>query len=169
MQPSGRFESPRVLLRQAAPCQLVAFSPDSRLVLTSSLDASVRLHEVSSAKQLAAYPQGQETVVSLSWFPSSKRFLVATHRQLSVYSTQYAGSEPFQRITPAHSYTYDAVVGPGGDSIISVGQDRKIAFARWGAAPGACCSLVGLWTGRIDCWLAGSATQLTPPTPQAGG
>ncbi|EFN54760.1 hypothetical protein CHLNCDRAFT_35720 [Chlorella variabilis] len=124
---SGRLEDPRLLLRQPVPCQLVAFSPDSQLILTASLDSSVRLHEVASARQLRQFPQGQEAVVALSWFPGSQLFLVATHKQLSVLSISGA---PHQRLPSPHSYVYDAVVGPGGTCILSVGQDRKIAFQR---------------------------------------
>ncbi|KAL4452448.1 hypothetical protein ABPG75_008110 [Micractinium tetrahymenae] len=168
--PSGRFESPRVLLKQPVPCQLVAFSPDSSLLLAASMDCSVRLHDVATGKQLrqflvadpdagaaasaaagggaglgaaagaaaaagsagsaAAGAAAGSTVMALSWFPDSRRFLVATHRGLAVFDAQQAGSAPLRRLPCAHSYVYDALVGPGGGCIISVGQDKRIALTR---------------------------------------
>lgn len=216
-----------MLLQQPAPCQLVAFSPDSRLLLTASMDGSVRLHDVAAGKQLRQFrmvdadvaqagPQGQArstagagavtpplaaaaaaaaaatgapTVMALSWFPDSRRFLVGTHRGLVVYDAQQSGAPP-RRLPCAHSYggwlqeravlggasgvlgvrtgvqaawllpaalggpartrrragwaapaarappaappaaVYDALVGPGGSCIITVGQDKRIAFTR---------------------------------------
>ncbi|KAL4853085.1 WD repeat-containing protein 26 [Chlorella vulgaris] len=124
-----RLENPRVLLRQPVPCQLVAFSPDSQLVLTASLDSVVRLHDVQSSKLLRSFPQGREAgVVAISWFPCSRQFLVATHKLLAVYGTQQAGAAPQRRLPSCHAFVYDAVVL--GGCIISVGQDRQVAFSR---------------------------------------
>jgi WD40 repeat protein len=149
----GRFEDPRQLVRHLAPCQLVAFSPDSRLVLTASLDCIVRVHDVASCKQLQQFsvsddgggqlPQQQHgggaagasaasaaaAVVAVSWFPDSRRFLAATRKALAIYDAHQSGG-PQRRLAPAHTFTYDAVVGPGGGCIISIGQDKQIAFHR---------------------------------------
>lgn len=140
VSPGGRLESPRLLVRQPVPCQLVCFSPDSRLLLTASMDATVRLHDAAAGKQLrqfvlanaeatqaasaaaaagaagagaagaaaagatpAAASSGP-TVMALSWFPDSRRFLVATHRGLAVYDAQQAGGAPLRRLPCAHSY-----------------------------------------------------------------
>jgi hypothetical protein len=129
VSPGGRLECPRLLLRGVQPCQLVAFSPDSRLLLTSSLDNVVRLHEVASARLLRQFPQGA-AAVAVSWFPCSTRFLVASHKALAVYGVGQAGASPQQRVAPAHAFVYDAVVGPGGGCLVSVGQDRQLAFTR---------------------------------------
>ena len=152
----GRFEDPRQLVRHLAPCQLVAFSPDSRLVLTASLDCIVRVHDVACCKQLQQFtvsendrwqppPQQQHgggaagappvaasaaaAVVAVSWFPDSRRFLAATRKALAIYDV-HQGRGPHRRIAPPHTFTYDAVVGPGGGSIITIGQDKQIAFYR---------------------------------------
>ena len=159
MTGGGRFEGPRQLVRHLAPCQLVAFSPDSRLVLTASLDCIVRVHDVASCKQLQQYsmvegaggppPQQQlgggsggatgavasaalsaaAAVVAVSWFPDSRRFLAATRNALAIYDAHQGGG-PVRHLAPAHTFTYDAVVGPGGGCIISIGQDKQIAFHR---------------------------------------
>lgn len=103
--PAGRFESPRRLLQLSQPCQLVSFSPDSRLILTAAMDSNVRLHDVATAKLLrtfsaadadsAAVParpalggaSSAATVMAVSWFPDSRRFLVATHRGMAIYDS----------------------------------------------------------------------------------
>ncbi|PSC72285.1 WD repeat-containing 26 [Micractinium conductrix] len=112
VDPSGRFACPRQLVSCAVPCQLVAFSPDSRTVLTACMDSCLRLHDVASAKQLRLFTVTDETsgvggaaagggaaaaagsaavppasaVMAVSWFPDSQRVLVATHRGLAIYS-----------------------------------------------------------------------------------
>ena len=164
MTGGGRFEDPRQLVRHLAPCQLVAFSPDSRLVLTASLDCIVRVHDVASCKQLHQFAVSENgggqslqqqhgggaagasaaAVVAVSWFPDSRRFLAATRKALAIYDAHQSGG-PQRRLAPAHTFTYDAVVGPGGGCIISIGQDKQIAFHRWLPETVALCGLCWRW------------------------
>ena len=181
----ARLLTPRRFLHNDTfPCHLLAFSPDSRLLLTASHSGCASLFDVRSGKRVqqfnlcgpapspngsaaagaggmpqaaameavaasaapAAATERQQQIVALSWFPDSSRFLVATHKQLLVLDARQSRcgvQAPLARLSPAHSFLYDAVVGPGGSCVISVGCDNRIAFYRW---VGACMrGWVGGW------------------------
>lgn len=133
--PAGRLEGPRPLTRNlSVPCQLVVFSPDSQRVLVASLDGAVRCYDTATARLLQLYAVGeggQQAVVAVSWFPGSSMFLAATHKALGLWGVGLGGGAPLRRLTPPHAFLYDAAVGPCGDVIITVGQDKRIAFTRW--------------------------------------
>lgn len=69
--PSGRLEGPRPLARHLpAPCQLVAFSPSSALVLVASLDGLVRCYDTATTRLLHHWSVGEDggqSVVALAW------------------------------------------------------------------------------------------------------
>lgn len=143
MSSAGLLDAVRTLHRSHVPCQLASFSPDSRLVLVASTDASVRLYDVPAGKLLQQYSvdsegagpgEGSYSVVPLSWFPSGDRFLSGTARGLAVFSASpLAGAS----VAPArqlhhlpHAFIYDALVAHNGEVVVTVGHDRRIAFTR---------------------------------------
>lgn len=136
---SGRLEGPRPLQRQPTACQLVAFSPSSQMLLVASLDATVRLYDVGSARllrlftvgggQQSSQPAAAGAVTAISWFPDSARFVAATHKAVEVFDARHGGGGLLHRLRSPHAFTYDVAVA-GSDCLITVGQDRKIGFTR---------------------------------------
>ncbi|PRW57454.1 WD repeat-containing 26-like [Chlorella sorokiniana] len=135
---SGRLEGASPLQRQATACQLVAFSPSSQMLLVASLDATVRLYDVGSARLLRIFTVGGQrtsqsaaagAVTAISWFPDGARFLAATHKAIEVFDSRHGGGGLLHRLRSPHAFTYDVAVA-GSDCLITVGQDRKIGFTR---------------------------------------
>lgn len=62
-------------------------------------------------------------------FPDSASFLAATHRGLGVWGLD-GGDAPLRRLQPPHAFVYDAAVWPGGNHVVTVGEDRRVAFMR---------------------------------------
>lgn len=62
-------------------------------------------------------------------FPDSASFLACTHRTVGVWGLG-GGAAPLRRLQAPHAFIYDAAVWPGGDYVVTVGEDRRVAFTR---------------------------------------
>jgi len=72
----------------------VAFSPDSRLLLSAAQDATVRLWSLKTAKELRSIGEHTHPVLAVSFMPDGKRVLVASGDPLPVGGS--APADPIQ-------------------------------------------------------------------------
>ena len=109
----------------------IAFSPDSRMIVTGSVDRVVHLWEVSSGKELQKWQQGiLAPVVSISFSPDGKRIIATTRREVLIWNTNSRkelitikiSDDPLQN----KSSFSDAVFSPCGKNIITVSVEGSI-------------------------------------------
>lgn len=103
----------------------VAFSRDSRRLLTSSYDKTARLWEVETGKQLQLYRGHTWWVWSASFSPDEQRIVTASQdSKVIVWKT--ASGEAGPPFTGHVGPVYSAVFSPDGRTVASGGYDKRV-------------------------------------------
>jgi len=122
---------PLVDFLHEGPIYDVAFSPDGKLIATSSLDNTARIWDAASGKVLVQLKHGAR-VVALTFSPDGKRLATASYDDKARVWNVSSSQEPVA--LPLGGRGYDVVFSPDGKWLATAGQD---GYARvWDADSG---------------------------------
>lgn len=112
--------------------QFAAFSPDSRQVVTASVDGVIRLWNTADGKEAASFPAPGDASTSASFSPDGKHIVTANGDGTTAIWTS-AGR--LVRSMPGHvGGAYSAEYSPDGARILTTGADNIARI--WDAATG---------------------------------
>lgn len=125
----GEVHLEHVLVRNAGPVNIVAFSPDNKWLAVGGSDSRVRVYSVDGGRlDVEILGGGLEGLAAIVWLLDSRRVLMVGNRELHMVDVAIGG-EVLERISLGQ-HTYDAVLSRDGESIVTVGQDRRLRYLR---------------------------------------
>ena len=152
---AGTVQLERNLLTNAGPVNIIAFSPDSEMIVAGGHEGNLFVFNLKDGGggggATTALPlvkvrmEAMDSITTALWFPNSSHLVVVNNRSLQAIKMKRTASginnniggggdgEPHglvvDRVTLGQ-HTYDAVLSLDGGTVISVGQDRRLRFFR---------------------------------------
>ncbi|MBB4252718.1 PQQ-binding-like beta-propeller repeat protein [Rhizobium sp. BK008] len=118
---TGRFKIP--LPKQFQPVVDASFSPNGRLVVTASADASVRILDLTTFTERFVFRGHQKSVTRAEFSPDGKEILTSSADGYARIWTAEGNVAPLTVKAHAKSIKH-LEINPGGNSLFTVGSDR---------------------------------------------
>ena len=115
-------------IHEGANVVAVAFSPDSKTLLTGGRDSTARLWDVETGKPLTVYKGLDSAAEALAWSADGKRFLAADGNKVHVFDK--ASGKIIHRFEEHTDVVYAVAFLPDGNRALSAGKDNVMRM--WG-------------------------------------
>jgi len=114
----------KTLTGHGSAVSLVSWSPDDSLLLSVSIDNSLKLWKVETGECLKTLTKHTEPIVSCAWFPDGKKF-ASGGLDKTIFIMDLEGQE---LKTISTSRVNDMVISNDGQTLVVICQEKKLRF-----------------------------------------
>jgi WD40 repeat protein/uncharacterized caspase-like protein len=111
----------------------VAFSPDGKIAVTASGDATARLWDVASGRELRAFTEHTDQIRSAAFSPDGKTLVTASNDN-TVRIWDVATGEQLRQFVASTRFVCSVAISPDGQTILTGGEDGAVRL--WQMATG---------------------------------